>query len=48
MAGLESFVDTFSKRTDEIEEEARRLNIADPGRKAELGAQRRGRRKIMS
>ena len=44
LAGLESVSATFSKRTNEIEEEARRLGITDPGRKAELGAKTRARK----
>ena len=44
MAGLESLNDRFSKRTGEIEEEARRLNITHPGRKAELGAKTRSKK----
>ena len=44
LAGLESVAATFSKRTNEIEEEARRLGITDPGRKAELGAKTRAKK----
>lgn len=41
LAGLESIGAMFSKRTNEIEEEARRLNITDEGLKAGLGAKTR-------
>lgn len=44
LAGLRSFVPRFSKRTGEIEDEARRLNITDPGLKAGLGAKTRARK----
>jgi conjugative relaxase-like TrwC/TraI family protein len=44
MAGLDSFNGTFSKRTNEIEEEARRLNITHQGRKAQLGAKTRSKK----
>ena len=44
MAGLESLNATFSKRTGEIEEEAKRLNITSPAEKAGLGAKTRGKK----
>ena len=44
LAGLQAVGVTFSKRTDEIEDEARRLNITEPGRKAELGAKTRAKK----
>jgi conjugative relaxase-like TrwC/TraI family protein len=45
LAGVpQSVIDTFSKRTGEIEEEAKRLNVNDPGRKAELGAKTRAKK----
>jgi conjugative relaxase-like TrwC/TraI family protein len=39
--GLQAFGARYSKRTDEIEEEARRLGITDALRKSELGAKTR-------
>jgi conjugative relaxase-like TrwC/TraI family protein len=39
-----SMVDTFSKRTDEVEDEAARRGIVDAARKAELGAKTRSRK----
>ena len=49
MAGLESLISTFSKRTGEIEEEARRLDITDEGRKSRLGATTRSKKdKVMT
>ena len=45
VAGVpQTVIDKFSKRTDEIEDEAKRLSIADPGRKAELGAKTRAKK----
>jgi hypothetical protein len=42
VAGIpQAVIDRFSKRTDEIEKEAERRNITEPGRKAELGAKTR-------
>ena len=41
LAGLQAVGERFSKRTGEIEAEARRLDIDDPARKAELGAKTR-------
>ncbi len=39
-----SMIDTFSKRKDEVEDAARRLNITDPALKAELGARTRSKK----
>ena len=44
LAGLQPLAAKFSKRTGEVEEEARRLNVTQPGRKAELGAKTRGKK----
>ena len=44
MAGLESLTPTFSKRTGVIEEEAKRLNVTDPGCKNELGGKTRAKK----
>jgi conjugative relaxase-like TrwC/TraI family protein len=45
IAGVpQSAIDTFSKRTDEVEETARELGITDAERKAELGATTRARK----
>jgi conjugative relaxase-like TrwC/TraI family protein len=44
MAGLASLGDTFSKRRDEVNEEARLLNITDPGRKSMLAATTRAKK----
>jgi conjugative relaxase-like TrwC/TraI family protein len=45
LAGVpQSVIDKFSKRTDEIEDEAARKGITDPGQKAELGAKTRSRK----
>jgi conjugative relaxase-like TrwC/TraI family protein len=44
LAGLESLNNTFSKRTHAIEEEARKLNITEPARKAELGGTTRAKK----
>jgi conjugative relaxase-like TrwC/TraI family protein len=41
IAGLESFIPKFSKRTNNIEDEARRLNITDAEEKDGLGAKLR-------
>jgi conjugative relaxase-like TrwC/TraI family protein len=43
-AGLEPMGATFSKRTNEVEEEARRLNITDAAAKAKLGATTRSKK----
>ena len=40
----QSMIDKFSKRTDEIEDEAERLGITDAARKAELGAKTRSKK----
>ena len=37
-------IDRFKKRTDEIDDEAARRNITEPGRKAELGAKTRAKK----
>ena len=39
-----SMIGTFSKRKDEVEDAARRLNITDPAEKAELGAKTRSKK----
>ncbi len=44
LAGLQPLGVTFSKRTGEIEDEAKRLNITEPGRKAKLGATTRSKK----
>jgi conjugative relaxase-like TrwC/TraI family protein len=45
IAGVsQSMIDTFSKRTDEIEDEARRRGVTDADRKAELGAKTRAKK----
>jgi conjugative relaxase-like TrwC/TraI family protein len=44
LAGMQWLGGIFSKRTDGIEEEAKRLNITDPGRKAGLGAKTRAKK----
>jgi len=45
VAGVpQSMIDTFSKRTDEVEAEAERLGIDDPSRKAELGGKTRNKK----
>ena len=44
LAGLQPLAAKFSKRTGEVEEEARRLNVIEPGRKAELGAKTRSKK----
>ena len=45
IAGVpQSVIDKFSKRTGAIEDEASRLNISNPGLKAELGAKTRARK----
>lgn len=44
LAGLGPLAAKFSKRTGEVEDEARRLNITQPGRKAELGAKTRSKK----
>ena len=45
IAGVpQAVIDKFSKRTDEIEEEARRLGVIDAGYKAELGAKTRSKK----
>jgi conjugative relaxase-like TrwC/TraI family protein len=44
LAGLQPLGAKFSKRTNEVEEEARRLNITDQGRKAKLGASTRSKK----
>jgi conjugative relaxase-like TrwC/TraI family protein len=43
-AGLQPMGATFSKRTNEVEEEARRLNITDAAAKAKLGATTRSKK----
>jgi conjugative relaxase-like TrwC/TraI family protein len=42
--GMQPLAAAFSKRTDEIEDAARRLNIVEPGRKAGLGAKTRAKK----
>ena len=44
LAGLQPLGAKFSKRTNEIEEEAKRLDITDEGRKAKLGATTRSKK----
>ena len=45
IAGItQSMIDIFSKRKDEVEEAAQRLNITDPALKAELGAKTRSKK----
>jgi conjugative relaxase-like TrwC/TraI family protein len=44
LAGLQPLGKMFSKRTGEIEDEAKRLNIAEPGRKSRLGATTRSKK----
>ena len=44
LAGLKPLGQLFSKRTGEIEEEAKRLNVANQAEKAQLGAKTRGKK----
>jgi conjugative relaxase-like TrwC/TraI family protein len=44
LAGLQPLGVKFSKRTNEIEDEARRLNITEPDRKSKLGATTRSKK----